>query len=244
MTSGFTNGQYHQRSTWADNEEVVEDDDDDDEIATSDVDSPIEGSSSSNHVKSKGQEQFEQHCTRTVLLSNLAEGTTHADITNAVRGGMLLDIFLRSHERCATVSFLRSADARKFCDHVRRHDLYIKNKRVISLPILYCGGQPLTLQQIDVRWNDRQFVLPGHVAGRIAKGATRNLVLRAYDNRHTEEVIRADLDHIHNLVVIKVEYIGNNCYISLNSVHNAIHARQCMLTRLYAKPKVRLWRSS
>lgn len=64
-------------------------------------------------------------------------------------------------------------------------------------------------------------------------GATRNLVLHGYDGRHTEETIRDDLDHIHNLVVVKVEYHGGNCYISLNSVHNAIYARQCMQSRLY-----------
>jgi hypothetical protein len=64
-------------------------------------------------------------------------------------------------------------------------------------------------------------------------GASRNLVIQGYDNRHTEDIIREDLDHIHNLVVVKVEFIGANCYIGLNSVHNAITARQCMLSRLY-----------
>ena len=63
---------------------------------------------------------------------NLADGTTHGDITGAVRGGLLLDIFMRSHERSATVSFLNAADARAFFDHARKHDLYIKNKRVRS----------------------------------------------------------------------------------------------------------------
>lgn len=63
-------------------------------------------------------------------------------------------------------------------------------------------------------------------------GASRNLVIQEYDNRHTEEIIREDLDHIHNLVVVKIEFIGGSCYIGLNSVHNAIYARQCMLSRL------------
>ena len=66
-------------------------------------------------------------------------------------------------------------------------------------------------------------------------GATRNLVVHGYDNRHTEDVVRDDLEHIHNLVVVKVEFIGGNCYIGLNSVHNAIYARQCMLSRLQVK---------
>lgn len=75
--------------------------------------------------------------------------------------------------------------------------------------------------------------MPGHVAGKVAMGASRNLVIRRYDGRHTEENIREDLDHIHNLVVIKVEFHGGNCYVSLNSVHNAIYARMCMMSRGY-----------
>jgi len=208
---------YHDRSTWAGGE--VEDDEDD-ENGASDIESAIEGPPGANYAKPQGQRQhFEQQCIRTIQLSHLAEGTTHADIANAVRGGMLLDIFLRSHDRCAMVSFLRSVDAKKFYDHVRRHDLYIRNKR------------------IEVKWNDRQFVLPGHVANKIGTGASRNLVIQGYDNRHTEEIIREDLDHIHNLVVVKIEFIGGNCYIGLNSVHNAISARQCMLSRLRYKGK-------
>jgi hypothetical protein len=121
-------GRYHERSTWAEGDV---DEDEDDEIAASEIDSPMEGTPGANYAKPQGQRpQFERQCARTLLLSNLADGTTHADITGAVRGGLLLDVFLRSHERSATVSFLNSADAKKFYDHARRHDLYIRNKRV------------------------------------------------------------------------------------------------------------------
>ncbi|KAK3692457.1 hypothetical protein B0T22DRAFT_495628 [Podospora appendiculata] len=190
----------------------------DDEEASCEGDSPDEVPVDATYVKPQGQrQQFDRVCTRTIQLLNLGEGTTHVDITNAVRGGMLLDVFLRSHERSATVSFLHAVDARKFFDHVRRHDLYIKNKR------------------IDIKWSDRQFILPGHVAGKIATGASRNLVIHRYDNRHTAENIREDLDHIHNLVVVKVEFFGGNCYVGLNSVHNAIYAKQCMMSRFKYK---------
>jgi hypothetical protein len=77
--------------------------------------------------------QYDIRCTRTVLLSDLPEGTTHADVTDAVRGGLLLDIFLRPHDRCVAVSFLHAADARAFFNHVRKNDLYIRNKRVSTL---------------------------------------------------------------------------------------------------------------
>lgn len=117
---------HEQRSSWADVD--GEDGDDDDGL-----DSPLEPPPGADYVHQPqyGQrQQFERQCSRTVQLSNLAEGTTHADITAAVRGGMLLDIFMRSHDRTAAVSFVNSADARKFLDHVRRNDLYIRNKRV------------------------------------------------------------------------------------------------------------------
>ncbi|KAI7779877.1 hypothetical protein LA080_000292, partial [Diaporthe eres] len=147
---------------------------------------------------------YERQCARSILLSKLPDNTTHADITDAVRGGQLLDIYLRSNDRTAAVSFLLAADARAFYDHVKRHDLYINHKRV------------------EIRWNDRQFILPGHVASKVGIGATRNLVIRRCDPRLTEQGIKDDLEHIHNLVVIKVEFIGGSCYIKTNSVHNAI----------------------
>lgn len=75
---------------------------------------------------------YERQCARSILLTNLAEGVTHRDITEAVRGGQLLDIYVRP-DRAVTVSFLRASDARAFFDHVRRHDLYIKHKRVSRL---------------------------------------------------------------------------------------------------------------
>lgn len=73
---------------------------------------------------------YERQCARSILLSKLPDNTTHADITEAVRGGQLLDIYLRSNDRTAAVSFLLAADARAFFDHVKRHDLYINQKRV------------------------------------------------------------------------------------------------------------------
>jgi len=219
ISQNGTHGRCNERPRWGEGE-ADEDEDEDDENAASETDSPLEGPPGANYAKLQGQRpQFERQCSRTLQLANLADGTTHADIANAVRGGILLDIFLRNHDRSATVSFLKSEDARKFYDHVRRHDLYIRNKRV------------------EVKWNDRQFVLPGHVANKIGMGASRNLVIQGYDNRHTEDIIREDLDHIHNLVVVKIEFIGGSCYIGLNSVHNAIYARQCMLSRLRYKGK-------
>lgn len=76
------------------------------------------------------KEQFEKHAQRSVLFTHLPEYTTHADVVAVVQGGVLLDIHLRSYERSAAVSFLHAAAAQDFLRNARRHDIYIKNKRV------------------------------------------------------------------------------------------------------------------
>ncbi|KAE9374740.1 hypothetical protein N431DRAFT_543975 [Stipitochalara longipes BDJ] len=173
-----------------------------------------DGGSGNNDSQPRFQrQQYDKFAKRTILLANLPEGVTHADIVDVIRGGMLLDIYVRTHDRTASVSFLEEAAAHEFFRHVKRHDLYIRGKRA------------------EIRWNDRQFILPGHVANKVAIGATRNLVIQNRSPKHTEDLIRDDLEHIHNLVVIKVRFSGQNAYISTNSVHNAMFARTCMMSR-------------
>lgn len=184
--------------------------------------------------QANGRPFYERQCARSILLSNLADGTTHADITQAIRGGQLIDIYLRPHDRTATVSFLLSADARAFLNNVRRHDLYVRQKRVRTSDYPFLASNPIAdINQVDARWSDRHFILPGHVASKIGIGATRNLVIRRCDPRLTEAALREDLDHIHNLIVVKVEFAGSSCYIKTNSVHNAMFARTCMMSRLW-----------
>ncbi|KAI9732676.1 MAG: hypothetical protein M1834_004013 [Cirrosporium novae-zelandiae] len=157
--------------------------------------------------------QYGRNEQRTLKLTGLSENVTHKDIIDVVRGGILLDIYLRGFERAAMISFVEGAKAQEFFAYARRHDIYIKNKRV------------------EINWNDRQFILPAHVANKISIGATRNLVLRNINPNISPDLIRDHLDHIHNLVVINVKFEHNNAYISLNSVHNALFARTCMMSR-------------
>lgn len=94
----------------------------------------FDGASANNDSQPKSQrQQFDKFAKRTVQLANLADSTTHEDIANAIRGGMLLDIYLRTHDRIASVSFLEEAQAHDFFRHVKRHDLYIRGKRVCML---------------------------------------------------------------------------------------------------------------
>ncbi|KAK5629650.1 hypothetical protein RRF57_005365 [Xylaria bambusicola] len=156
---------------------------------------------------------YPRMCKRTIAFYGLPTYTTLGDVTSVVRCGRLLDVFLRSAEHTASVSFVREEDAVRFYDHARRNDVYIKNKRVF------------------VKWADRHFILPGHVANKVAAGATRNLIIRRCGAHHTEDSVREDLEHIHNLIVVKVEFVGGSCFIKTNSVHNAMFARTCMMSR-------------
>ena len=56
-------------------------------------------------------------------------------------------------------------------------------------------------------------------------------MIRAGTTRLTEERVRVDMDHIHNLVIIAVVCQGQDMYVSTNSVNNAMFARSCMSSR-------------
>jgi hypothetical protein len=91
-----------------------------------------EGSGNHDPPSKLQRQQFDKFAKRTVQLVNLPEMTTHADIVEVTRGGMLLDIYLRSHDRTASISFLEEAHAQEFFRHVKRHDLYVRGKRVCA----------------------------------------------------------------------------------------------------------------
>ncbi len=67
------------------------------------------------------------HDQRTLLISNLPERTTHKDVASIIRGGRLLDIFLRN-DRTAIVSFVEGAA--DFLAYAKRNDIYLNMKRV------------------------------------------------------------------------------------------------------------------
>ena len=71
-------------------------------------------------------------CNRTITFYGLPTHTTLGDVTSVVRCGKLLDVFLRSAEHTASVSFVQEEDAVRFYDHARKNDIYMKNKRVCS----------------------------------------------------------------------------------------------------------------
>ena len=83
-----------------------------------------------------------------------------------------------------------------------------------------------------MKWADRQFHLNAHISSKIANGATRNILIHsATDKGLTESQIRDDMEHIHGLVIIDVVFHGRDAYVSMNSIHNALFARTCMMSR-------------
>lgn len=77
---------------------------------------------------------------RTICLRNLSDRSTHKDIVDVIRGGALLDIYLRASDRSASVSFVEGSAAQAFMYHAKRNDIYIHGKRVcLSKHDLHCG---------------------------------------------------------------------------------------------------------
>ncbi|KAH7045849.1 hypothetical protein B0J12DRAFT_668864 [Macrophomina phaseolina] len=151
---------------------------------------------------------------RTLEVSGLPPDTSLLDVLEHVKGGMLLDI-CRRNDRTACISYFRAADAEAFRNHVRNHDIYISNKRV------------------NVDWANRQFYPNRATYNKIiSNGATRILRLCNAVRILTEQVIREDMEHIHNLVILQIKVEGNDMIIHTNSIQNCGFARTCMMSRM------------
>ena len=92
-------------------------------------------------IPSSEKQHYARNEQRTVLIKNLSDRTTHKDIVDIVRGGALLDIYLRSNDKSASVSFVEGAAAQAFFAYAKRNDIYIHGKRVSST--LKTTPQPL-----------------------------------------------------------------------------------------------------
>lgn len=67
---------------------------------------------------------------RTILLQNLPDLVTHKDIVDIVRGGLLLDVYLRTQDRSASVSFVDGTAAQAFLSYAKRNGVYVRGRRV------------------------------------------------------------------------------------------------------------------
>lgn len=124
-------------------------------------------------------------------------------------GGRLVEVYIKNGRGFA--SFLEGAS--DFIAYAKKKDLYLAQKRV------------------EVAWSERQFTIGNTLANRIRHGATRNIRIRGAQARVTEAEIRDNLEHIHNLVVVDLSFKHGDAYLSVNSINNALFARQCLLSR-------------
>ncbi|KAI1627760.1 hypothetical protein EDD37DRAFT_274729 [Exophiala viscosa] len=151
---------------------------------------------------------------RSLILTALPSTTTLLDITRVIRGGAIMRLYLRERDGYAHISFVEPAAAERFLLFAERNGVYIRGKK------------------IDVAWDERQSYLTSSLANRItAFGASRNLVIRYVRRYVTAESIRDDLEHIHNLEVVKVHFSDGHAFISLNNIALAMTARNCMHSR-------------
>ncbi|KAI1457139.1 hypothetical protein F4805DRAFT_429679 [Annulohypoxylon moriforme] len=151
---------------------------------------------------------------RSIVLEGLPTGATCLDVTSAIRGGALVEFTMLEAKRMAIVSFLSPDSAMSFFEHSKKKGLYINDAK------------------IALRWPEKQYTIPSFISIKAGSGATRNLVLKACRSQVTEDRIRKDLEHIHRLVVIKIEFVHGDCHIETNSIQLAIYARSCMMSRV------------
>ncbi|OXV05594.1 hypothetical protein Egran_06638 [Elaphomyces granulatus] len=182
----------------------------------------VDNSSSDERTDGRASLQPEQSSPaplgqHTVVIRGFPERASYSDILEVVRGGALFQIFLRSRDRMASVSFVHSSAAQEFVNHAKRHDIYVQGKRV------------------EISWSERQFYLPAYVKAKVDIGASRNLMICGVNPNISEVIIRRDLEHIHNLIIVDVQFSQGTAYISTNSIQNAMFARSCMMSRLMYK---------
>ncbi|EED20544.1 conserved hypothetical protein [Talaromyces stipitatus ATCC 10500] len=161
-------------------------------------------------------DQFNDNEQQTIEIRNLPERCTYLDITKSIRGGALVQIYLRYTERIARVSFVEAAAAREFLARGKRAGVYIRN------------------QKVDLSWSNSQFILRPYIKQSILhNGATRNLIIHNANPNITSALIREHLEHIHNLIIVDIRFNHSNSSVCIctNSVHNAMFARSCMRSR-------------
>lgn len=71
---------------------------------------------------------------RSVVLKGISPFTTLADVLAVIRGGAVLNLYLRPQQRTAHVTFVDPNAAENFLIHSKRIDIYVRGKRVCDIP--------------------------------------------------------------------------------------------------------------
>lgn len=67
---------------------------------------------------------------RTLFFTRLPEKTTYASFLEVVRGGAVVDAWMKPSDRCASISFLHPQSAEAFYKYAKKNDLYVDGRRV------------------------------------------------------------------------------------------------------------------
>ena len=120
-----TNGNINKCHDYSHETEGLDEDEDDDGVGLSQAsakEDSNESGRSSVLASVNGQ--------RTVVLRGLPDWVTYQQIAAVVRGGSLLNIYLRGREHMVNLSFVEESAAQDFLEHVAAHGLRILGKQV------------------------------------------------------------------------------------------------------------------
>ena len=93
-----------------------------------------------DHIEDRSQPFENNHDQRSLVFKGISNRTTLADLARVIRGGQILNFFIRPQERQAHVSFVSAEAAEAFYLYSKRSDIYVLDKRV-CLPTR-CAAQP------------------------------------------------------------------------------------------------------
>jgi hypothetical protein len=77
---------------------------------------------------------------RTVDIQGIPDRTTHRDLTNAICGGAILELYFKSFDHAAHLSFTEPSAARVFVNNAKQHGFYIAGKKVRYCFVCYTYG--------------------------------------------------------------------------------------------------------
>lgn len=101
----------------------------------------------SQEFRAGGDEyNYQTNGNRTLFFTRLPEKSTYASFLEVVRGGVVVDVWMKPSDRCASVSFLQPQSAANFYRYAKKNDLYIDGRRVghpwLSLKIAVLTNTP------------------------------------------------------------------------------------------------------
>jgi hypothetical protein len=75
---------------------------------------------------------IESKARRTLFFCNLPKDATYADLVAVVKGGPLVDVWMKNQDHCASVSFVNPEDADNYLRWAKRNGVVVLGRRVSS----------------------------------------------------------------------------------------------------------------